>query len=249
MLNDRLRDALRRNGLTPEMAAASVGVDTKTVERWITQGRTPYPRHRHTLAALVDESESVLWPLISPQRQFADVTAVFPTRAEFIEAMPTKELFKEAKSIDIAGLSLNLLCQQYSDTGILKLLDAGATIRCLFLDPNGVHIRDREIEEGHAAGVLTNLTELNMQSLMRVRKKAPPQCPGAIFIRTYDEPIRFNITIVDRMTCVMQPYLPNARGVESPTFVARRSQQPGLFDTFTQVFETMWANETEASRQ
>ena len=41
MANDRLRDALLSKGLTPEVLAERLAVDPKTVERWITQGRTP----------------------------------------------------------------------------------------------------------------------------------------------------------------------------------------------------------------
>ena len=33
-------------GLSQVRLAAAVGVDPKTVERWVAQGRTPHPRHR-----------------------------------------------------------------------------------------------------------------------------------------------------------------------------------------------------------
>ena len=49
MPNDRLRDALLNKGLTPEAIAERLAVDPKTVERWITTGRTPYPRYRHAI--------------------------------------------------------------------------------------------------------------------------------------------------------------------------------------------------------
>jgi hypothetical protein len=162
-----------------------------------------------------------------------------------MEAMPPRELFKEATAIDMAGLSLNLLCQQYSDNDIVKLLESGTTIRCLFLDPAGTHIREREAEEGHRPGALTSLAELNMQTLGRTQHKVSARRKGVLHIRTYDQPIRFNITIIDKRLCITQPYLPSARGVESPTLVARRSAQPGIFDTFTQVFESMWATGKE----
>ena len=177
----------------------------------------------------------------------ADVQAVFPSRTEFLQAMPPRELFGNATRIDMAGLSLNLLCQQYSDTDILRLLDARAQFRCLFLDPEGVNIRHREIEEGHSEGVLTDLTRLNMSVLTRVRRKSSDQLADSLQIRVYDDPIRFNIIIIDNEICVVQPYLPDARGVESPTIIARNSPKPGLFDTFTQVFEAMWVNGKEVA--
>src|ERR671910_3490178 len=67
MANDRLRDAFNTTGLTPSDVADDLGVDPKTVERWITLGRVPYPRHRHRVAALVRESEAYLWPDAIPR--------------------------------------------------------------------------------------------------------------------------------------------------------------------------------------
>ncbi|MFJ9368766.1 DUF5919 domain-containing protein [Nocardia sp. NPDC101769] len=182
-------------------------------------------------------------------RNLADVEAVYATRIDFLRAMPPQELFKTARTIDMAGLSLNMLCQQYSDTDVLRLLENGTTIRCLFLDPAGTSIHAREVEEGHPTGLLTNLTDTNIRTLERVRRRVTPETPGRLLIRVYDQSIRFNITIIDSMICVMQPYLPSARGVESPTFVARKSDTAGLYGTFSEVFEGMWADSTERATE
>jgi hypothetical protein len=46
---------------------------------------------------------------------------------------------------------------------------------------------------------------------------------------------------VDDTLCVVQPYLPDARGIDSPTLVMRRDTNPvGLFDTFHHVFKALW---------
>ncbi|WP_425303476.1 DUF5919 domain-containing protein [Nocardia wallacei] len=42
----------------------------------------------------------------------------------------------------MVGLSLNLLCQHYCDTDLMRLLRSGAVLRCLFLDPDRDHIRE-----------------------------------------------------------------------------------------------------------
>ncbi|MFI6776338.1 DUF5919 domain-containing protein [Nocardia sp. NPDC050412] len=182
---------------------------------------------------------------ISGEPELAGIEAVFSNRLEFLRAMPPQELLKTAQTIDMAGLSLNMLCQQYSDSEILRLLENGSVIRCLFLDPNGNSIRSREIEEGHPAGLLVNLTDTNIRTLERVRKRIASDARGSLQIRTYDQPIRFNITIIDSTVCVMQPYLPLVRGVESPTFVARKSEESGILEIFTEVFESMWLGAKE----
>ncbi|WP_406269543.1 DUF5919 domain-containing protein [Nocardia sp. NBC_00881] len=245
-----------------------VGAGPKKAQfyRWLSGNVTslPYPHHRRILEAMfpgwsVDElfedcakpsdirlTREIQTRAQTPDRLMADVEAVFANRTEFLHAMPPRKLFENAQRIDMAGLSLNLLCQQYSDTDLMRLLESGTNLRCLFLDPNGTHIRARETEEGHPPGVLSSLTELNMQCLIRVQQKSATQQIESIQIRTYDETVRFNITIVDSAVCVIQPYLPTARGVESPTLIARKSDPPGLFDTFSEVFETMWSSAREA---
>lgn len=175
----------------------------------------------------------------------ADVEAVFSNRLDFLRAMPPQELLKAAQTIDMVGLSLNMLCQQCSDSEILRLLENGSVIRCLFLDPEGISIRSREIEEGHPAGLLANLTDANIRTLERVRRRMKPGASGSLQIRTYDQHVRFNITIIDSTLCVMQPYLPMARGVESPTFVARKSGGSGILEIFSEIFESMWMGAEE----
>lgn len=178
----------------------------------------------------------------------ADVTAVFPSRPAFSHEIPPHKLFDNADKIDMVGLSLNLLCQSYPDRSLLELLESGTVVQCLFLDPAGRYIKEREREEAHPEGVLSTLTTLNMQTLQRLQAKLSPEAAGNLRIRTYDEPVRFNITVIDEATCVVQPYLPDARGVESPTFVIEKQPgPPGLFDTFSQVFESMWARGNEVT--
>ncbi|WP_159921880.1 MULTISPECIES: DUF5919 domain-containing protein [Nocardia] len=225
----------------------------------------PYPHHRRILEAMFPgwSADELFEDCASPSgvrsrretrytarpsiRDMADVEAILANRTAFLHAMPPRKLFENTRRVDMAGLSLNLLCQQYSDTDLMKLLESGATLRCLFLDPSGTHIRLRETEEGHAPGVLSSLTELNMKCLIRVQRKFATSQAKPIRIRTYDETVRFNITIVDSAVCIIQPYLPRARGVESPTLFARKSGSPGLFETFSEVFETMWSSGREVS--
>jgi hypothetical protein len=174
--------------------------------------------------------------------RFADVSAVFATRSEFVSAMPPHQLFDHAREIRAAGLSLNILCQTYTDSRLRDLVHGGARLQFLFLDPSGTAIVQREQEEGYPAGHLSALTELNIRTVMyRVRDRLPVDLRPRVEIATYDETVRFNIIMIDRDVAIVQPYLPEARGIDSPTFVAnRRSPVAGLFSTFEQVFNVLW---------
>ncbi|MDG4830117.1 DUF5919 domain-containing protein [Solwaraspora sp. WMMD1047] len=175
-----------------------------------------------------------------PHEHLADLTAVYTNRAELSTHIPVGKLLDGARDVRAVGLSLNVLCQDYADRRWHALVEGGARIRCLFLDPAGSALRAREAEEGFPAGHLAALTKLNIETLTRVRGRLPDEVQGNIDIATYDETIRFNIVLVDGL-CVAQPYLPESRGVDSPAFVIkRRPDAPGLFPVFEQVFESQW---------
>src|SRR5690349_24605211 len=85
MPNERLRAALLQRGVTPADLAEQIGVDPKSVERWITQDRVPYRKHRYKVAALLGTDESSLWPGALSREQVAaagesEVIAVYPHR-------------------------------------------------------------------------------------------------------------------------------------------------------------------------
>jgi Domain of unknown function (DUF5919) len=178
--------------------------------------------------------------------RFADVTAVYASRSEFTASLPPHSLFADAKRIRAAGLSLNVIVQQYSVGDLSRLITQGASVQCLFLAPGGDAIASREREEGYRNSELAALTSINIQSLVsRVRDHLDEQHRSRLEIATYDETIRFNILLIDKTDedrlCVFQPYLPASRGVDSPTFVAnRRWPNAGLYPAFEAVFDALW---------
>src|SRR5260370_41462488 len=60
MPNERLRATLLERGLTPAALGDEVGVDHKTVERWIS-GRVPYRRHPYAVASCLGVDQAYLW--------------------------------------------------------------------------------------------------------------------------------------------------------------------------------------------
>jgi transcriptional regulator with XRE-family HTH domain len=81
-MNESLSRALIRAGLSVEDVAARLGVDTKTVCRWL-EGRVPYRRYRWVLAALLGVGDLDLWPELRGQSiRPDDVVAVLPRRGD-----------------------------------------------------------------------------------------------------------------------------------------------------------------------
>src|SRR4051812_29248795 len=67
--NQRLRNALATTGLTPAVLAERVGVDPKSVERWITQDRLPHPTTRASVAQTLGQDETYFWPALLTSQQ------------------------------------------------------------------------------------------------------------------------------------------------------------------------------------
>ncbi|RAY16733.1 XRE family transcriptional regulator [Actinomadura craniellae] len=154
MPNERLRAALLQRGLTIAALADDIGVDQKTVERWITQGRTPYRRHRYAVASRLGADETYLWPdaLSSEQTASAsssELVTIYPHRW----AVPRDawgRLFATAeREIGIlvyAGLFLS------EDNSVIRTLaekaGAGVRVRILLGDPDSPQVAERGADEG-----------------------------------------------------------------------------------------------------
>lgn len=235
------------------------------LQRWLsgTMKTLPYPDHRRVLEAMFPgwtadqlfepaQDEVGNRPPPEPLRSPAglgipadsggllDLTAAYATRAEFLSARSLQNIFAGSKDVRISGLSLNAIAQHLSGNALIESLQGGTLYRCLFLDPGGEAIARREIEEGHQPGHLQRLTHLNIDVLLSIKSSAGA-AGDHLEMGTVNETVRFNLIIADQTFCSFQPYLPQARGLESPTFVVDSVDGAGsLFLLFNQVFESLW---------
>ncbi|MGW0435020.1 DUF5919 domain-containing protein [Micromonospora sp. NPDC003197] len=184
-------------------------------------------------------SSSTFSDLLPNSTHLADLRAAYTNRAELTTHMPPESLLDGARDVRAMGLSLNLLCQHYPDRHWDELLRTGTNVRCLFADPDGDAIRAREIEEEFPAGHLSSLTKLNIETMSRIRDRLPTDSTGTLTIATYDQTIRFNIILIDDV-CVSQAYLPQGRGIDSPTLVTENRSTTGLYPIFDQIFDAHW---------
>ena len=113
MANDRLRDALMTARVTHEDLAADLGVNTKTVERWITQGRTPYPQFRHRISVLVQKDERWLWPDGYSRKRRGEIT-----ESEIVRDLPVPG----RRARRAVGQAVRERDRQHRHPGLLRVL-------------------------------------------------------------------------------------------------------------------------------
>lgn len=155
MPNERLRDCILRKGFTPLVVAERISVDPKTIERWITQDRIPYPKHRHAIAAMLGESESYLWPdALSSDRRVAvaqsELVTVYPRRSAVPSELWTRLLDQATMHISVltyGGLFLHELLPNLTKTLMAKA-EAGAKVEVLLGDPDCSQVAERGRDEG-----------------------------------------------------------------------------------------------------
>ena len=121
-MNEPLRQALLRARLREDDVAARLGVDPKTVRRWL-NGRVPYAHNRAAIADLTGADEADLWPdaggPLAARSRPDELGTVYPHRW----AVPREvwaRLFGSAElEITILAYSALFLAE---DTGILRIL-------------------------------------------------------------------------------------------------------------------------------
>ena len=130
MPNERLRALLLERGETPDKLAEAVEVDPKTVERWITKGRTPYRAHRYAVAAFFGVDESYIWPDALGRDQVtavseSEIVAVYPHRSE-VPRDVWEHLFSSAERRDrCLGLCRVVLVRGHAGAADLQVQGRG----------------------------------------------------------------------------------------------------------------------------
>lgn len=239
MPNERLRDALLRNGLTPEQMASGIGVDCKTVERWITKGRSPYPKHRHAVAAMVRENENYLWPdAVAPERAAeiggSEVIKIYPHRNSVPRELWSRLIDNATKEVEVlvyVGMFLT------EDRNLVKILrekaQAGARIRLAFGDPSSREVGRRSAEEGIGENAIAAKIGQAL-AFFRPLDGEPGvdiHCHGTTL---YNSIYRFD----DEM--IANPHIYGFTAAYSPALHLRRLSAGDLFDSYSESFETVW---------
>ncbi|GAA1713528.1 DUF5919 domain-containing protein [Kribbella yunnanensis] len=154
MANERLRAAMAENGLTHLALAAELGVNVKTVERWVLKDLVPFPRNRYALASRLGKDESYFWPnALTRDRAAAvsesEIVKVYPRRTDISGEEWRHLLDAGTEEIGILTYDGLFLAEDAAAQRILRLkAKSGIRIRILLGDPDDVSVAIRAREEG-----------------------------------------------------------------------------------------------------
>jgi transcriptional regulator with XRE-family HTH domain len=155
MSNERLRAAILTAGMNMESLSAKVGVDPKTIERWVSKDRMPHRAHRMATAAAVGKDEVYLWPATETDQRSrsasqAEFVAIHANRGSITTSTWAALLDQTRESIDLLAYSASFLHDTLPDFDSQLAAKArhGVQVRLLFGDPTADAVRVRGEEEG-----------------------------------------------------------------------------------------------------
>jgi hypothetical protein len=238
MANDRLRDALTSQGISPGSLAMKLGVDPKTAERWITLGRTPYRRHRLQIAALVRDSESYLWPDAVTKEQRAqiaesEVVRVYPHRAS-VPGDLWRHMFDASEAIEILIYAGMFLPDQHPHLPDLlaERASSGTRVRILLGDPDSDQVATRGDEEGIGDAMASKIRNV------LVHYRAVAEAPG-VEVRLHRTTLYNSIYRFDHELLV-NSHVYGFPAAHAPVMHIRKLNAGVLFDTYVESFKKVW---------
>jgi len=240
-LNSALQSAMADARLTPSKLARAVGVDTRTVDRWLANPlRAPHAATRAEVARALGVSETVLWSkaVRSAVKVGADreIVTAYPYRNACPTSVWTKLIDSAEKQITFAGYTNYFLWQEQSrlPDRLKAKAAAGCSIRFLIGDPDSDVTRRREEVEGVPLTVSTRI-RITLDALERMG------VVEGLETRFSDEHIALSVFSFDDEMLVT-PHLSSLLGHESPMLHLRRLGDDGLFDRFAGHVEALWKN-------
>lgn len=151
MANDRLRSNMRVRGYTEASLGEELGVDPKTVQRWITQGRTPHPNTAHRAAKLLDVPASYLWPELDAKHgdETGEVCHLYPHRASVPPSVWSEAARNAKKRVDFVTYASLFFGEDAPEAiGVIKEKAAnGVEVRIALGDPDSPEAELRGQEE------------------------------------------------------------------------------------------------------
>ena len=235
-LNESLRRAMLRARLREDDVAAHLGVDPKTVRRWLS-GRVPYPSSRAALADLVGADEADLWPEaggpLSGRSRPEELAAVYPHRWAIPRDVWTRFFESAEHEIGVLAYSALFLAE---DAGLLGIIadkaSRGVRVRIALGDPDCAAVAQRGQEEGIGDAMAAKVR--NALTLYR-----PLMGIEHIEIRLHEAVLYNSIYRADDQLFVNQ----HAYGIpaaHSPVFCYRESESGDIATAYLDSFEKVW---------
>jgi transcriptional regulator with XRE-family HTH domain len=235
-VNELLRRLLLQAGLREDDVAARLGVDPKTVRRWL-NGRVPYPHNRAAIADLLGAEEADLWPgasgTLTARIRPDELSMVYPHRLAVPRGVWIRFFSSAEREIGILAYSALFLAE---DREILRLFAekgrAGVNIRIALGDPESSPAQRDEEDVRDAMPAKVRKAVTLYRSVAKVEN---------VEIRLHQAVLYNSIYRADDELVVNQ----HAYGIpaaHAPVFCLHDIGREEMASLYRDSFERVWAN-------
>ena len=239
MGNERLRSRLVQAGMTSAELAETVGVDPKTVHRWLDNGRVPHPRHRRSTAQALAVDETFLWPQLLDDDRIraasqAEVRWVYPYRGA-VPADLWRRLVDTARHhVDMLVYSGLFLVDNHPDLPV-KLAtraEAGLKARLLYGNPDSEIVAWRGEEEGIGEDLAARIR-------LSLKYMAPAGGVDGVEVRQH-QTVLYNSVYRFDDEMLVNTHVIGFPAPQNPVLHLQRVPGGHLFDHYLRSFDRVW---------
>ena len=231
-IGEPLRRALIGARLRDVDVAQSLGVDPKTVQRWL-GGRVPHARHRWGDADQHNEHDYDLWPHLAELPSIdPEVYATYPHRGSVPREIWHRLFDHAEQEIGILVYSGLFIAE---DAELVRLLAAKArarvTVRIVLGDPDSSHVDQR----GHDEGIHDAMAAKIRNAILFSR----PLATAGVEIRLHST-VLYNSMYRGDDEMLINQHIHGIAGAYAPVLHLRRHADDGVFVTYSSSFERIW---------
>lgn len=217
--------------------ACRVGVDAKSVGRWLSEGRVPYAATRNKVARALDQSETYLWPTLLEAPAAVDIAAAeldrtWPTRTAVTSDTWHSLFSRTSAQLDILVYAGGFLLETLDFADILRSkVSAGARTRILIgeADSPAVQARAEEIQ----------LSWLPERCRTTAHYLAGIDCSDMLGVRMHGTTLYASLFRFDD-TLLVNTHAFGVWASQSPVHHLRRVRSGYLFDFYADAFDRVW---------
>lgn len=237
MPNERLRATLLDSDYDERSLADELGLDAKSVQRWITRNITPRRNAAHRAAKLLGVSAPWLWPDLEADRDSAsqaEIVTLYPHRSEVPRHLWLDLLTCSCRRVWLyANASLFLPEDNPESIDIIRQKsEDGVDVRLLMADPDSPECTKRGVEERLFDAIPARVR-------MALTYYAPLAGVAGVEFRLQQETLYNSIFVYDEDMLINQ-HVYGMYGYMAPVLHLRRMEGGDFFDMYIRSFERVW---------
>jgi transcriptional regulator with XRE-family HTH domain len=235
--NERLRATLLGSEYSERSLADALGLDPKSVQRWITRDVTPHRATAHRAAELLGVSASVLWPALGSDRESSsrtEIVTLYPHRSDVPRELWLGLLTAAEHRIWLyANASLFLPEDNPESIEVIRRKAAdGTDVRILMADPDSELCARRGVEEQLFEAIPARVR-------MALSYYAPLAGTPGLDFRLQSETLYNSIFAYDDEMLINQ-HVYGMYGYMAPILHLRRMEGGDFFGMYIRSFERVW---------